>query len=94
MCFFGFSELRYFVFKSFEEQGLIGPFVKFQLCQSCPSCFFYHKYHIFDKYLTEIFPPKFLGSFSPVPNSFGWFRSKLSKIWPFTFYDFRQWIDP
>ena len=47
--------------------------------------FFGDKYHIFDKYLTEIFFPESLGSFSPVKNSFGWFRSELSKIWPFTF---------
>ena len=53
MWFFGFSEWKYLgdictmkgatvkkvVLKSFEEQGLIGLCAKFQLYQSCPSCF-------------------------------------------------------
>ena len=53
-----------------------------------PIMFFDHKYHIFNKYLTEIFSPEYLGSFSPVPNSLGLFWSKLSKIWAFTFRNF------
>ena len=50
-----------------------------------PFMFFDHKDHILYKYLTEIFFPESLGSFLPVPTSFGWFPSKLSKIWAFTF---------
>ena len=30
--------------------------------------FFDDKYHIFYEYLTELFFPEYLGSFSPVPN--------------------------
>ena len=50
-----------------------------------PFMFFDDECYIFDKYLTEIFFPESLGSFLPVPTSFGWFPSKLSKIWAFTF---------
>ena len=60
--------LKKIVSKSFEEQGLIGVCAKFQLYQSCQSCFFYHKYHTLDKYLTEIFFPWIFGQFFTCPN--------------------------
>ena len=67
------------VLKTFEGQGLIGLCAKFQLAQS-PFMFFVHKYHIFDKYLTKMFPPGSLGSFSHDLNRFIRLRSKLRKF--------------
>ena len=58
------------VLQCFEEKGLISLCKNFQLFQSCPSCFFDDKYQIFDKCLTEIFFPEYLGKVLPVPNSF------------------------
>ena len=67
-------------FEVFPRAGSDWPLCKISTLTVMPFMFFDDKYHIFDKYLTEIFFPEYLGSFSPVPNSFGWFRSKLSKI--------------
>ena len=61
------------------------PLCKISALPVMPFMFLGDKYHFFDKYLTEIFFPESLGSFLPVPTSFGWFPSKLSKIWAFTF---------
>ena len=45
--------------------------------------FFDDRYHIFDKCLTEIFFPEYLGKFSPFPNSFGCFDQNWAKYGPF-----------
>ena len=62
------------VLKTFEGQGLIGLCAKFQLSQSPPSCFFNHKYHIFENIQGKSF-----GSFSPAlgPFCFGIFYGIL-----------------
>ena len=77
-------------FEVFWRAGSDWPLCKISTFSVTPFIFFNNKYHIFDKCLTEIFFPEYLDSFSPLPNSFGWFWSKLSKIWPFTFCDFRN----
>ena len=56
------------VLKSFEEQGLIGLCAKFQLSH---FHLIHFKHHTFDKYFTKNISHESLGSFSPVPNSFG-----------------------
>ena len=69
--------------------------VWFPLCKISPLSvmrvmFFAYNYHIFDKNWTEMFPLESLTCFSSVPIRFIWLWSKLSKIWAFTFCNFRN----
>ena len=77
-------------FEDFWRAGSDWPPVQNFNLHSPPFMFFVHKYHIFDKYLTKMFPPGSLGSFSHDPNKFIRLRSKLSKIQAFTFCNFRN----
>ena len=74
------STVKKVVLKSFEEKGLIGLCAKFQTFTVTLFMFFVENYHIFYKYLTEIFFSESLANFSPISNRFITFYSK-SKIW-------------
>ena len=75
------STVKKVVLKSFEEKGLIDLCAKFQTFTVTLFMFFVENYHIFYKYLTEIFFSESLANFSPISNRFIRFYSNLSKIW-------------
>ena len=64
------STVKKVVLKSFEEKGLIDLCAKFQTFTVTLFMFFVENYHIFYKYLTEIFFSESLANFSPLSNRF------------------------
>ena len=72
-------------FEVFWREGSDWPMCKISTFTVTPFMFFVENYHIFYKYLTEIFFSKSLANFSPISNRFIRFYSNLSKIWAWTF---------